>query len=171
MENTEYFGLYLQSTPPAPTLTGAELVPAIQSDGATNNTTTGAIAALAGSTALPRKVAQGSYVLQSADLPETTIYTPTVTALYQISFYFATAVADGSAGTLNLWLSWTDPIQTIPFTATGLQIALSALANFDGGAQIVELVAGQPYQLGFLITGIYATAKWSAWWQIEQLTS
>ena len=44
--HTEYFGLYVASTPPAPTLNGTELVPVVIS-GITNNTTTQAIANLA----------------------------------------------------------------------------------------------------------------------------
>lgn len=108
---------------------------------------------------------QGSGVLDfanvSADIPLTTIFTPTVTGMYLYSFYGTTTVNAGSqyGDGPNAYLRWTD--------AGGAQGYFQFAGNLDGihsdGANQVALpiwaIAGTPITFN-TSAGTYTTARW-----------
>ena len=165
MEPTvEYFGLYVDATPPAPTLTGTELVPVVIS-GITNNTTTQAIANLVAGTV----VASGNQTV-NADIPLTTVYTPSAPGLYLLAVAAYNLVADGSAGSVNIQLNYTDEVNG-PTNTPGVSIDLTAGPPDGGYSQFIEtaLTPGVAVQLSALVAGIYGTATYRLLWTIQKL--
>jgi hypothetical protein len=98
----------------------------------------------------------------SADVPLTTVFTPTVTGMYLYSFYGTTTVNAGSAtgDGPNAYLRWTD--------AGGAQGYFQFAGNLDGihsdGANQVALpiwaIAGTPITFN-TSAGTYTTARWN----------
>jgi hypothetical protein len=140
MEQTEYFGLYVTSTPPAPTLTGTELVPVIVG-GITNQTTTQDIANLA---ALPTNAVLtiGSLNAQlatttGAGTDSTTTITTPAPNHHQCSIFAALSVVitDATAViTVQLQFSDQSGVQAITFPTFTIATAQSQTfaANFQG---------------------------------------
>ena len=100
-----------------------------------------------------------NYANVSADIPATTIFTPTVTGMYLYSFYGTTTV-NGSGTAPNVYLRWTDE--------GGPQAYFQYAGNLDhihndGANQIsvpIWAIAGTPITFSAL-QGDYTTTRWA----------
>lgn len=159
--DTEYFGLFIAATPPAPTLTGTEIVPVIVS-GVTNNTTTQDIANLAqnvfGTISLPAI---------AADLPTTLIYTAGATDEYvDLRAAILCNNPNALAGVVTWTFAWTDPVygpQTNSSMSTGLTGPFfdDLGINFDNTQNGIAVAAGTTVTVSATIAGIYAGATYA----------
>lgn len=106
---TEYFGLYVDATPPAPPLTGTEVVPVILS-GITNNTTTQAIANLfAGA---PAKATVQEDGLTPVSTPVVFTFPPPPFKNIVLVLATGSVVTTDTTATVTIAISWNDQTAT-----------------------------------------------------------
>jgi hypothetical protein len=167
MITTEYFGLYIQGTPPAPTLLGTELVPVIIA-GVTMQTTTQDIANLApGKTKL---VYSNTWLNKGSDLALLPIWTPAADGVFRINLIACTPTVNGAAGTETFFVNTTDP-SGINANNSLLSVGLNANAGpFANSPYLLYCQAGQPISILATNAGGYGPgATWSLAVQLEQM--
>jgi hypothetical protein len=158
MFTTEYFGLYVQATPPAPTLTGGEVVPVIIS-GVTNHTTTAQIAELTGigKTLTPYVWHEEN---QAADVATFTLATPAQNCVGILTADIWSISSGTGTGDPTLLISWTEP--------DGSAGTLTLDAQFPGPSQGgvvsagIEILAGTPITVSVTGGAPYGTSLWGA---------
>jgi hypothetical protein len=99
-----------------------------------------------------------------------TIFTPTVTGLYLLSFYgLATTAPSGADAAPNLYMKWTDE--------HGLQTAFNFAGNLDmtytDGPNSITMpiyaVAGQPIWMATAAGNYSGTVRWSFYFTVQKL--
>lgn len=165
--DTEYFGLFITSTPPAPTLTGTELVPVIVS-GTTNNTTTAAIAGLTASGIIGLPYTNTPI---SADFGPALMYTAGAQdELIEFTLYAYTLATDITAGTVTVTVSWTDPING-PVSSGGTLLLATPSENYLSPSTYLLLTAGSTITLSAAISGTYNSATYRIVGNIQRLNA
>ena len=111
---------------------------------------------------------------QTAAIPETTLFTPTVTGLYRISTYMTMAQHGDGSSIWGVKLGWTDDagvesnnaIQL--FGASNPPTAYDALGGTGGSVSTIECVGGTPVTYSVAKSGTFG-GMYSLYFTVERL--